>query len=304
VGRGAGLGILIKDAQALEILSRVRTFVFDKTGTLTVGKPVLKNKVDKKYLQIAASLEFHSEHPIAVAIVRASSDAKIKLLRVSKFKAIKGVGVEGYIDGKKYFLGKEKDYSVALSLDKKILDTFIIADQIKNGVGEVVDKLSNNGISVWMITGDNKFTARKVAASVGIKNILAGVLPDGKVDKVAELQKDGGPIAFVGDGINDSPSLAKADVGIAMGTGNDVAMETAGITLLNNDFRSILTTYNLSKATIRVIKQNLFWAFGYNAILIPVAALGFLNPVLAAGAMSLSSLSVVGNSLRLKRVKI
>jgi len=278
--------------------------MFDKTGTLTIGKPVLKNKVDNKHLQVAASLEAHSEHPIAVAITRAASDKKIKLLKVTKFKALKGMGVEGDIKGKKYFLGKVKDYSIALNLENRTLATFQVADKIKDEVGEVMNKLSGSGISIWMITGDGQLVAKKVGENVGIKNILAGVLPDEKLSKVADLQREKGPVVFVGDGINDSPSLAKADVGIAMGTGTDVAMETAGITLLNKDFRSILTVHNLSKATIKIIKQNLFWAFGYNAILIPVAAFGLLNPMLAAGAMSLSSLSVVGNSLRLKRVKI
>ncbi len=304
VGRGAGLGLLVRDVRALEVLSRAKTFVFDKTGTLTIGKPILKNKVDNKYLQIAASLEAHSEHPIAVAITQAASEKKIKTLKVTRFKALRGVGVEGYIKGNKYFLGKVKDYSIALNLDNKTLATFQVADKIKDGVGEVVDKLSGIGISIWMITGDSQMEAKKVGKNVGIKNILSGVLPDEKLSKVIGLQEKNGPVVFVGDGINDSPSLAKADVGIAMGTGTDVAMETAGITLLNKDFRSILTVHNLSRATIKIIKQNLFWAFGYNAILIPVAAFGLLNPMLAAGAMSLSSLSVVGNSLRLKRVKI
>ncbi len=298
VGRGAKTGILIKDIQALEILNKVKTIVFDKTGTLTIGHPVLINNVEKKYLQIAASLEAHSEHPLAEAIKFPI------LLKVTKFRAIEGKGIEGIIDNKKYFLGRSKDNSIDLISNGNSLATFKVSDKLKEGVLEVMQILSDKKIKTWMITGDNKKTADKIAKEAGIKNVLAEVMPGDKANKVAELQGYKGGIAFVGDGINDAPALAVASVGIAMGTGTDIAIESAGITLMNKDFGSILSVLNLSKSTINIIKQNLFWAFGYNIILIPVAALGLLNPMFAAGAMAASSISVVLNSLRLNKVKI
>lgn len=299
-GKGAQKGILIKDAGALETLHKVSTIVFDKTGTLTKGQPKLINKIDNRYLQIAASLEKHSEHPIALAILSKAEEEKIEPLKVEKFKALTGSGIEGIVSGRKYFLGKTNDGTLALTANGKRLATFIIADTLKEGVLDVTTTLNKKGISVWMITGDNKETASKIANEAGIKNVLAGVLPGQKANKVKEF-KD---VAFVGDGVNDAPALAAASVGIAMGTGTDVAIESAGVTLLNKDIRSVLTAFNLSRATMNVIKQNLFWAFGYNIILIPVAALGLLNPVFAAFAMAASSISVVSNSLRLKAIKI
>jgi Cu+-exporting ATPase len=296
-GRGAKSGILIRDAASLEILSKVKTFIFDKTGTLTVGKPVLINSVDKKYLQIAASLEVGSEHPIGQAIVNGAKKKKLPLSKVEGFKAIHGKGVEGYIEGRRYFLGKDDNGNVSLILNSKILATFDIEDEIKDGVKEVVEKLAGKNITAWMITGDNESTAKKVADLAGIKNILSGVLPGEKARKVKEFELS----VFVGDGINDAPALTSASVGIAMGTGTDVAIESAGITLINKDFRSALSAFELSRVTMNVIRQNLFWAFGYNIILIPVAAFGILNPMLAALAMAASSISVVLNSLRLNK---
>lgn len=310
VGRGAEKGILIKDAQVLETLQKASKIVFDKTGTLTKGEMILEGKVENKHLQIAASLEQYSEHPIAKAIVDKAREEKISLVKVNKFKALEGVGVEGEINGKKYFLGKTKEDSIALieNQSKKVLAVFTVADEIKTGVREVISKLEGKKIAVWMITGDNEKVAGSIADQAGIKNIMAGVLPGGKADKVKEL---GRGVVFVGDGVNDAPALASADVGIAMGTGTDVAIESAGIALLNKDIRSVLTAFNLSRVTMGVIKQNLFWAFGYNVILIPVA-MGILypifglllNPALAAFAMAASSITVVGNSLRLKRIAI
>lgn len=300
VGKGASLGILIKDVQTLEILNKIKTIVFDKTGTLTIGHPVLVNKIDKSHLQIAASLEQNSEHPIAEAILQKAKSEKVKVKSVNKFKALEGMGVEGVIDGEKYFLGKSKFGSVTLLYNDVSLANFEISDQLKNGVPDVIKKLSNRGIESWMITGDNKINAEKIAKEAGIKNILSEVMPADKANKIKEL----GKTAFVGDGINDAPALASASVGIAMGTGTDIAIESAGITLMNKDFRSVLSTFELSRATMNIIKQNLFWAFGYNVILIPVAAVGLLNPMIAAGAMAASSISVVGNSLRLNKIKI
>ena len=306
-GKGAGKGILIKDAESLETLHKVKTIIFDKTGTLTKGQMILVNETDNKHLQIAASLEKNSEHPIAQAIVNRAKEKKIKLSEVSKFKALEGLGVEGIINGKKYFLGKSKEGGVVLTINHQSLAIFKVSDEMKEGVKEVVVGLTSKGIDVWMITGDNEKVAHEIAKKAGIKNVLAGVLPSQKKDKVKEF-KD---VAFVGDGINDAPALAASSVGIAMGTGTDVAIESAGVTLLNRDIRSVLTAFNLSRVTLNVIKQNLFWAFGYNVILIPVAAgvlypfFGLLlNPALAAFAMAASSISVVVNSLRLKTLKI
>ena len=306
-GKGAGKGILIKDAESLETLHKVKTIIFDKTGTLTKGQMILVNEVDNKHLQIAASLEKNSEHPIAQAIVNRAKEKKIKLSEVSKFKALEGLGVEGIINGKRYFLGKSKEGGVVLTINHRQLAIFKVSDEMKEGVKEVVAGLTSKGIDVWMITGDNEKVAHEIAKKAGIKNVLAGVLPSQKKDKVKEF-KD---VAFVGDGINDAPALAASSVGIAMGTGTDVAIESAGVTLLNRDIRSVLTAFNLSRVTLNVIKQNLFWAFGYNVILIPVAAgvlypfFGLLlNPALAAFAMAASSISVVVNSLRLKTLKI
>lgn len=307
VGRGAKLGILIRDVQALEILNKVKTIVFDKTGTLTKGNFVVVGEVSKNVLELAASIEQYSEHPIGKAIVEKAKSEKgegrfaIKLKDVTKFKSTDGVGVEGYVDGIKI---EVKRPNVSVYKNERLIGEIVVADEIKDGVGQVINELDGQGVNSWMITGDNKITAGKVAKIIGIKNVLAGVMPGEKVKKVTELQGNKNLVAFVGDGINDSPSLAKADVGIAMGTGTDIAIESAGITLMNKDFRSILSVFDLSHATIGVIKQNLFWAFGYNIVLIPVAALGYLNPMLAAGAMSLSSISVVLNSLRLNKVKI
>jgi Cu+-exporting ATPase len=298
MGRGAKRGILIKDASALEVLNKVKTIIFDKTGTITKGKMSVIGKLpSNKLIQIAASLENYSEHPIATAIIEKAKSLKIKLLKVVGFKSIDGMGVEGTVQNEKYFIGKP---GISLFKDNNLITSFEVADDIKPNVREVISELQMKKIDIWMITGDNKKIAFGIAGKAGIKNVMAEILPSQKAAKVKKFKS----VAFVGDGVNDAPALASADVGIAMGTGTDVAIETAGITLLNHDFRSILTAFNLSHATLNVIKQNLFWAFGYNVILIPIAALGFLNPMLAAGAMATSSISVVLNSLRLNRIKI
>lgn len=323
-GKGAEKGILVKDAGSLEILSKIKSIIFDKTGTLTEGKPVVTDIGSLEILRLAASLEVGSEHPLAEAIVNDAKEKGITLERVEEFKSVTGQGVEGNINGKNYFFGKhiqkseevmtmeENGKTVMTLLEDGIPLGFIaVADTPKEGVSEVIQKLQEKGINVWMITGDNKRTAEGIAKTIGIKNVMAEVLPGQKAEKVNELKSLGQKVAFVGDGVNDAPALAAADVGIAMGTGTDVAIEAAGVTLLNKDIRSVLSAFKLSKGTLAIIKQNLFWAFGYNIILIPVAAgilfpfTGWLlNPALAAFAMAASSLSVVANSLRLKSIKI
>ncbi len=306
-GKGAEKGILIKDASVLEIATKIKTIIFDKTGTLTKGEMVLENDVENKYLQIAASLEQYSEHPIAKAIVDKAKNKELALDKVTTFKALEGVGVEGTIEKHKYFLGKNEVGDIILKEKGKELAKFEVRDEIKESASDAVKKLGRMGIDVWMVTGDKESIAREVSGKIGIKNVLAGVLPGQKAEKVKEFKN----VAFVGDGVNDAPALASANVGIAMGTGTDVAMESAGITLLNKDLTSVASAIMLSRQTFSIIKQNLFWAFGYNIILIPVA-MGvlypiwglLLNPALGAFAMAASSISVVGNSLRLKTVKI
>jgi P-type Cu+ transporter len=341
VGRAAEYGILVKNAESLEIANKTSTIVFDKTGTLTVGKPSVtdvifvgnskQNKQDP--LQIAASLEAGSEHPLAEAFVTKARDENINLLPVSNFKSITGYGITGMIKKKKYTLGslgllekegvplekyqhdvdrleREGKTVVFLLTAKKLLGIIAIQDLLKESVVNTIAELKKKGLNVWMITGDNENTARALAEKAGIENVMARVLPDAKAEKVNDL-KIQNVTAFVGDGVNDAPALATADVGIAMSTGSDVAIETAGITLLNKNLKSVVSALDLSNKTLRVIKQNLIWAFGYNVILIPVA-MGILYPIwkitlspeIAAFAMAASSFSVVTNSLRLKKMKL
>ncbi|HET7099411.1 MAG TPA: heavy metal translocating P-type ATPase [Patescibacteria group bacterium] len=312
-GKGAERGILIKDASSLETAHKINTIIFDKTGTLTLGKPVVTNVSSPKILPIVGALEQGSEHSLGEAISSYIKSKSIKLAKATKFNSILGKGIEGVVDGKKYFFGKiaEKNDEIkkleeggktvmGLTSGTKFLGYVAVADTLKPGVLDVVKKLNKKGIETWMVTGDNERTANAIARQAGIKNVMAEVLPEDKASKVKEFKN----VAFVGDGVNDAPALAAADIGIAMGTGTDVAMESAGITLLNKDFSSILSAINLSRVTMSIIKQNLFWAFGYNVILIPAAAIGVLNPMLASFAMAASSISVVLNSLRLNKVKI
>ncbi|MBI3955836.1 copper-translocating P-type ATPase [Candidatus Gottesmanbacteria bacterium] len=341
-GRGAEHGILVKDAQALEIAHKTKVAVFDKTGTLTRGEPNVTDAVfveNEDFVKKAvAALESNSEHPLSKAIVSFARYYLAKqgsTLKTENFAAIEGFGVKGVVNDLPVLIGNKKlmekeGVTSSSELDKKAQDwmnegktlAFVaiskknvaliaIADTIKAQAKEMVDGLKRLGIAVWMITGDNEKTARAIAKQAGIENVLAGILPQEKAEKIRELKQKTRVVAFAGDGINDAPALAAADVGIAMGTGTDVAIESAGITLLNKDLRSVVTAIRLSKVTLAIIKQNLFWAFAYNVTLIPVA-MGvlypitgwLLNPALAAFAMAASSISVVGNSLRLKGVKI
>jgi Cu+-exporting ATPase len=339
-GRGAEKGILIKDAESLEIAHKVNTVIFDKTGTLTVGKPQVtdivpfaKNK-EKDIIQIASSLEKGSEHSLAEAILKKAESLNIDLIGTTSFKAIAGFGIEGKIKDKKYIFGNLKLMNkediqttnlkkqveelesqgktvMILADTKNVLGLIAVADTLKDSAREGVKALQDKKIEVVMITGDNQRAAEAIAKQAGIKRVLAEVLPQDKEAEVRKIQNEGKIVAMVGDGINDAPALATANIGIAMGSGTDVAIEAAGITLVNKDLRSVAHAIELSKKTMRTIKMNLFWAFGYNIILIPVA-MGILypfggilmNPIFASAAMAMSSISVVGNSLLLKKVRI
>ncbi len=328
-GKGAEHGILIKDAAALEIAHKIKTIILDKTGTLTKGEPEVTDvsgAEGKHILQLAASVERNSEHPLGQAIVKKAKEKKLKLFEPKKFTSITAKGVQAIIKGKQVYVGKmlkklkanpwaeklanQGKTVVYVYLEKNLLGMIAIADTLKENSKKAVTALHQLGLEVVMITGDNEKTAKAIARQAGIKRVLAEVLPKDKAEKVNQLQKEGKLTAMVGDGINDAPALAASDVGIAMGAGTDVAMESAGITLMKSDLMDLVAAISLSKQTMRIIKQNLFWAFFYNSALIPVAAgvlypfFGLLlNPMFASGAMAFSSLSVILNSLRLKRFK-
>lgn len=338
VGKGAHEGILVKDASTLEKLHKADVVVVDKTGTLTRGKPELisiKNLSDKNdddLIAILAALENKSEHPIAMAIVLSAKEKNIDFASSEKFEATKGKGVKGFVNGIEYFAGNAKLLNelnlsfdeklieketlegktpIILATKEKILGIFMVADAIKSEATEAIKRLHKLGIKVVMLTGDNKKTAQYIAQQVGIDEVVAEVMPVDKLNKIIELQKNGHIVAMAGDGVNDAPALAQADVGIAMATGTDVAIESAGITLLHGDISKLVKAIRLSKFTMRGIKQNLFWAFIYNIIGIPLASglfypiFGWLiSPVFAGFAMAMSSVSVVGNSLRLKIKKL
>ncbi len=338
VGKGAREGILIKDAATLEKLHQVDTVVVDKTGTITKGKPTLvdiqnlSDLKDDELVAILASLEKKSEHPIAHAIVNYAQEKNISTLDISGFEGIQGKGLKGVVNGTEYFVGNAKLVSdlnlpfdpaklneftsqgktpVIIATREKTLGFVMVADEIKTESVEAIKNLHKIGIKVVMLTGDDERAAKYIASLVGIDEVVAHVLPEDKLKKIKELQAEGKVVAMAGDGVNDAPALAQADVGIAMGTGTDVAIESAGITLLGGDISKLVKAIKLSKLTMRGIKQNLFWAFIYNIVGIPLAAGVFyplfgwlLNPVFAGMAMALSSVSVVGNSLRIKTKKL
>jgi len=339
-GRGAGLGVLFKNAESIERLQEVDILVVDKTGTLTEGKPRLASLLaaegvdENKLLALAAALEQGSEHPLAAAIVAAAKDRKLSFEKTAQFSALPGKGVSGVIDGQAIALGnlrlveelgstadswlkkaeelREMGQTVMFFLvEKKIMGLLGVADPIKKTTPEAIRRLRDEGLRIVMLTGDSQTTAKAVAERLGIDEVEAEVLPDRKAEVIRKLQEQGCKVAMAGDGVNDAPALAQADVGIAMGTGTDVAMESAGITLVKGDLNGILRARRLSQATLRNIRQNLFFAFFYNLCGVPIAAgvlypvFGILlSPMLAAAAMSFSSVSVVTNALRLRRVEI
>ncbi|HBI38378.1 MAG TPA: heavy metal translocating P-type ATPase [Spirochaetia bacterium] len=344
MGRGAEIGILIKSGEALETAHKIDTIVFDKTGTLTNGEPevtdiiTFKNRTQDEILQTAASIEKKSEHPLADALVKAAKDRKIELLNVTDFLAIPGYGVSGMVKesvrilvGKMVFLEQNSiqiddkenvirqinrmeeqgKTVICLSIHGELAGLIACMDTLKKSSTQAVAKLKARGITTIMLTGDNKRTADAIAKEAGIDRVIAEVLPDEKSNEIYTLKESGNRVAMVGDGINDAPALTAADLGIAIGSGTDVAIESADIVLIHSDLLDVIKALELSRLTIRTIKQNLFWAFAYNIILIPIAAGALfifggpqLNPMLAGGAMSMSSVSVVMNALRLRYLKI
>lgn len=331
-GKGAENGLLIKGAEHLQTAQRVTTVVLDKTGTITKGEPDVTDIItfgeysENELLQLAASAEKGSEHPLGEAIINGAKGKDLQLQDAQNFNAIPGHGIQVDINDQKVFIGNKKlmhknsividtalnrmeklegegKTAMLIAVNDNLAGIIAVADTVKETSAKAIKHLKNMGIEVIMITGDNKLTAEAIANQVGVDRVLAEVLPEDKSAEVEKLKQEGKIVAMVGDGINDAPALAAAHVGIAIGTGTDVAMEAADITLMRGDLMGIVDTISLSKSTMRKIKQNLFWAFAYNVILIPVAAIGLLNPILAGGAMAFSSVSVVGNTLFLRKWK-
>lgn len=333
VGKGAEAGILIRGAEILERARKLTTVVFDKTGTLTRGEPNVTDIVPQPgrsasdVLRLAAAVEAGSEHPLGEAIVRAAAHRNIALSKVTDFQAIPGHGIHGMVEGVAVLLGNRRLFrengietaavesvmtaleqggktAMLVSADGAIAGIIAVADILKPEAKEAVAELRGEGIEVILLSGDNARTAQAVGRELGIDRVIAEVLPGDKAKVIQDLQAKGKIVAMVGDGVNDAPALAAADIGIAIGSGSDVAKETGGIILVKDDVREVVASIRLSRMTLRKIKQNLFWAFIYNAVGIPVAALGFLNPIIAAAAMALSSLSVIVNSALLKRARL
>ncbi|TYR76168.1 copper-translocating P-type ATPase [Rossellomorea vietnamensis] len=333
-GRSAEFGILFKDGEHLETAHTVTTVVLDKTGTVTNGKPVLTDVMTREdmneteFMELVAAAERPSEHPLAVSIVEGIKEKGIDTSTNADFEAIPGFGVSALVNERRVLIGTKKlmdresidvdeailqmktdlessgKTAMLVSIDNQYAGLIAVADTIKNTSKEAVNRLNDMGLEVIMMTGDNRRTAEAIAKEAGIENVIAEVLPEGKAEEVKKLQKQGKKVAMVGDGINDAPALAVADIGMAIGTGTDVAMEAADITLIRGNLNSIADAIFMSKKTIRNIKQNLFWAFAYNTLGIPIAAVGLLAPWLAGAAMAFSSVSVVLNALRLQRVKL
>jgi Cu+-exporting ATPase len=332
VGKGAEMGILIRGGEYLERAEKLNAVVFDKTGTLTKGEPEVTEVItfdgSKEDVILSASIaEKGSEHPLAEAIIKRANMLGLSIPDAEAFEAIPGHGVKVTFDGKEILIGNRrlmKDMGIStedkeavisgleeigntvmiITEDNKLKGFIAVADTLKEHAEDVVKGLKAEGVQVIMLTGDNERTAKAIGTKVGIDRIIANVLPGDKAKVIKELQAEGKVVAMVGDGINDSPALAQSDIGIAIGSGSDVAKETGGIILVKDDLRDVIRSIRLSRATMRKIKQNLFWAFFYNTVAIPIAAFGYLNPIIAAAAMSISSLSVVTNSALLKRVKI
>jgi P-type Cu+ transporter len=330
-GRAAELGVLFKGGEYLETTHLIDTVILDKTGTVTVGKPVLTDVIpfgvgERDFLRLVASAENFSEHPLAEAIVAGARERGIALVEAADFEAIAGFGIKARVEGREVLVGtrrlmnqhevemadglklaerleQEGKTAMFAAIDRKLCGVMAVADEIKETSRQAVYALKEMGLDVIMITGDNERTAAAIARQAGIEHVIAEVLPEGKAAEVKNLQKQGRKVAMVGDGINDAPALATADIGMAIGTGTDVAMETAEITLMRGDLTGIVDAIRMSKKTISNIKQNLFWAFAYNTLGIPVAAAGFLAPWIAGSAMAFSSVTVVLNALRLQRAK-
>jgi Cu+-exporting ATPase len=338
-GKGAQLGVLIKGGAALERASEITTVVLDKTGTITAGKPAVTDVVmapgamidESAMLQLAATLEANSEHPLAAAIVADARAKQIKLAKTTSFESVTGRGTMGVIDARAVVIGSaammadwaidtaslEADAArlsadaktvVFVGIDAKLAAIIAIADPIKPTSVEAIRELKSLGLDVVMLTGDQQATANAIARAAGIDRVVAGVMPDGKRDEIVRLQREGRVVAMIGDGVNDAPALAQSDVGISIGTGSDIAIEAGDITLMRGDLRAAVHAIELSRATMRTMRQNLFWAFVYNTIGIPLAAgvlypsFGILlSPIIASAAMAMSSVSVVTNSLRLRR---
>lgn len=332
-GRSAEYGILFKGGEHLEATHRLDTVILDKTGTVTNGKPVLTDVIvadgfnENELLRLVGAAERNSEHPLAEAIVEGIKEKKIDIPSSETFEAIPGFGIESVVEGKHLLIGtrrlmkkfnidieevsksmeaqeREGKTAMLIAIDKEYAGIVAVADTVKDTSKAAIARLKKMGLDVVMITGDNTQTAQAIAKQVGIDHVIAEVLPEGKAEEVKKLQANGKKVAMVGDGINDAPALATANIGMAIGTGTDVAMEAADITLIRGDLNSIADAIFMSKMTIRNIKQNLFWALAYNALGIPIAALGFLAPWVAGAAMAFSSVSVVLNALRLQRVKL